>query len=44
VKAHQWSRGDATPADLAGALESALHALQQKGAKRKSSAPPKPKE
>jgi hypothetical protein len=39
VKADQWSRGDATPADLASALEGALHALQEKGAKKKAAAP-----
>jgi hypothetical protein len=39
VKADQWSRGDGAPADLASALENALHALQQKGAKKKAAAP-----
>jgi hypothetical protein len=33
VKADQWGRGDATPADLASALEGALTALQKKGKK-----------
>jgi hypothetical protein len=35
VKADQWSRGDATPADVAAALEGALHALREKGVKKK---------
>jgi hypothetical protein len=34
VKADQWSRGDATPAEVATALEGALTALQSKGAKK----------
>jgi hypothetical protein len=34
VKADQWSRGDATPADVAAALEGALHALHEKGKKK----------
>jgi hypothetical protein len=38
VKADQWSRGGATPADVATALEGALHALHDKGAKKKSAA------
>ncbi len=33
VKADQWSRGDAIPSELASALEGALRALQEKGAK-----------
>jgi hypothetical protein len=33
VKADQWGRGYATPADLASALEGALAALQKKGKK-----------
>jgi hypothetical protein len=36
VKADQWARGDAVPAEIAGALESALKALQAKGAKKKA--------
>jgi hypothetical protein len=35
VKAHQWSRGDATPPEVASALERALLALQAKNAKKK---------
>jgi hypothetical protein len=41
VKADQWGRGDATPADLASALESALHGLREKHAKKKPAAAPK---
>jgi hypothetical protein len=39
VKADQWGRGDATPTDLASALESALHGMQEKRGKKKSAAP-----
>jgi hypothetical protein len=35
VKADQWSRGDATLAEIAAALEGALQALRAKGAKKK---------
>jgi hypothetical protein len=34
VKAHQWSRGDATPAELATALEGAFKSLHSKPAKK----------
>jgi len=37
VKADQRGRGDATPAELAAALEAALHALQNKGTKKGAS-------
>jgi hypothetical protein len=40
VKADQWARGDATHAEVASALERVLHALHDKGAKKKSKAPP----
>jgi hypothetical protein len=33
VKAHQWSRGDAVPSEMAVALESVVKALQSKGGK-----------
>ena len=36
VKADQWGRGDATPAEVATALEGALQALQDKGSKKKA--------
>jgi hypothetical protein len=36
LKADQWARGDAAAPELASALESALHALSSKGAKKKS--------
>jgi hypothetical protein len=36
LKADQWSRGDATPGEIAAALESAIGALPSKGAKKKS--------
>jgi hypothetical protein len=35
IKADQWSRGDATPPEIASALEAALGALQAKHAKTK---------
>jgi hypothetical protein len=35
VKADQWGRGGATPAELATALEGALHSLTSKHGKRK---------
>ncbi len=34
VKADQWSRGGATPPELASSLEAALGALRAKGAKK----------
>jgi hypothetical protein len=34
VKADQWGRGDAVPSELATALEGALRALHDKGAKK----------
>jgi hypothetical protein len=34
VKADQWGRGEAVPADVAAALESGLKALQSKSAKK----------
>jgi hypothetical protein len=39
VKADQWARGDAAHPEVASALESALHALHEKGAKKKGKAP-----
>jgi hypothetical protein len=36
LKADQWSRGDATPSDLASALEGAMRALTAKGGAAKA--------
>jgi hypothetical protein len=39
VKADQWARGATTQSEIASALEGALHALDEKAAKKKTKAP-----